>query len=383
MNRRSSQTTLREANSRRVLDALRLGPATQAELARATELSGATVSTIVRELRDAGSVETVEHTGRGQLVRLSAASGLTAGIAFGHRRALLVLGDLTSTVRGERAVPLADRLDADAAVAAARDELEALLGEQGVGTAALVGVGISVASPAPVDARLARDDRWTGYDLRSALSTQLGCDVHVDNDANLGARAESRWGELAGRSVGAWVKASTGVGVGMLLDGRVHCGAKGLAGELGHVTVDPHGELCHCGNRGCLELTAGTPALVREYAQVTGRTVAPEALVAAAVDGDVVARRLVEEAGTRIGEVLGGLVTLLDPERIVVGGDLAAAGDLLIDPLVAALRQRAMPAVAEGVSVAVSALGDRAEVLGALALALDHAVPTRPEPVAR
>jgi predicted NBD/HSP70 family sugar kinase len=114
---------------------------------------------------------------------------------------------------------------------------------------------------------------------------------------------------------------------------------------------------------------------VREYAALTGRTLTALELVAAAVDGDVAARRLVSDAGTRIGTALAGLVTLIDPERVVVGGDLAAAGDLLLDPLVAALRQGSMPAVADDVSVAVSALGERAEVLGALALALDHAAP--------
>jgi predicted NBD/HSP70 family sugar kinase len=373
--RRSSQTSLREANSRRVLETLRAGRATQAELARSTALSGATVSTIVRDLLAAGAVESVDHPGRGQLVQLSARSGLTAGIAFGHSRALLALGDLTSTVRDERVVPLDPALSADEAVGAALDALVDLLTAQGVDVRTLVSVGVSLATPLTAGGSVAHHTRWAGYDVQAGLSLLLPCPVHVDNDANLGARAESRWGELTGRSVGAWVKASTGIGVGLILDGQVHRGAKGLAGELGHVSTDPHGGLCGCGNRGCLELTAGTPALVREYAAVTGRTLTALELVAAAVDGDVAARRLISDAGTRIGTALAGLVTLIDPERVVVGGDLAEAGDLLLDPLVAALRQGSMPAVADDVSVAVSALGERAEVLGALALALDHAAP--------
>ena len=373
--RRSSQTSLREANSRRVLDVLRAGRATQAEIARATELSGATVSTIVRDLLGAGAVETVDHGGRGQLVQLSARSGLTAGIAFGSSRALLALGDLTSTVRSERIVPLAPALSADEAVAAAVHALSELLAAEGVDLASLAGVGVSLAAPLVAGSSVAHHTRWAGYDLHASLGALLPCPVHVDNDANLGARAESRWGELAGHTVGAWVKASTGIGVGLVLDGQVHRGGKGLAGELGHVSTNPDGQLCACGNRGCLELAAGTPALCREYAAVTGLTVTGLELTAAAIAGDVVARRVIEDAGTLIGTALAGLVTLLDPERVVIGGDLAAAGDLLIDPLVAALRRGAMPAVADDVSVAVSSLGARAEVLGALALALDHAVP--------
>ncbi|MFN2537297.1 MAG: ROK family protein [Mycobacteriales bacterium] len=373
--RRSSQTSLREANSRRVLDVLRAGRATQAEIARATDLSGATVSTIVRDLLSAGAVEAVDHAGRGQLVQLSARSGLTAGIAFGSTRALLALGDLTSTVRAERIVPLPAALSADEALAAALQALDELLAAEGVDGQALAAVGVSLATPLVAGSSVAHHTRWAGYDLEAALHRLLPCPVHIDNDANLGARAESRWGELAGHRVGAWVKASTGIGVGVVLDGRVHRGAKGLAGELGHVQTHPDGQLCGCGNRGCLELTAGTPALVREYAAITGRSVTALELVAAAVAGDVVARRIVDDAGTRIGTALAGLVTLIDPERVVVGGDLAVAGDLLLDPLVAAMRRGAMPAVADDVSVAVSSLGERAEVLGALALALDHAIP--------
>ena len=372
-NRRGSQTSLREANSHHVLDVLRTGPATQAEIVRATSLSGATVSTIVRDLLGSGAVESVESPGRGQQVRLSARSGLTAGIAFGSSRALVALGDLTSTVRGERIVPFGPGQDADALVGSALEAVHELLVEEGVDWSSLAAVGISLATPLAVGVAL--HSRWAGFDLEASLSSLLPCPVHVDNDANLGARAEARWGELTGRTVGAWVKASTGVGVGLVLGGRVHRGAKGLAGELGHVSTDPQGALCGCGNRGCLELTSGTPALVREYAAVTGRNVTALELVDAALAGDVVARRVIDDAGTRIGTALAALVTLIDPERVVIGGDLAIAGDLLLDPLVAALRRGAMPAVADDVAVVVSALGDRAEVLGALALALDHAQP--------
>ena len=373
--RGGSQTSLREANSHLVLDVLRAGPATQAEIARSTALSGATVSTIVRDLTTAGAVEGVDSPGRGQQVRLTARSGLTAGIAFGSVRALVALGDLTSTVRAERIVPFERDQDADAVVGAALDALHELLTKEGVDWSSLASVGISLPSPVADGGSVARHTRWAGYDLESSLSLRLPCPVHVDNDANLGARAEARWGELAGHTVGAWVKASTGIGVGLVLGGRVHHGAKGIAGELGHVSTDLLGPLCGCGNRGCLELTSGTPALLREYSSVTGRTVTALDLVAAAVAGDVVARRIIEDAGTRIGTALAGLVTLIDPSRVVIGGDLAAAGDLLLDSVVLALRRGAMPAVADDVSVAVSALGERAEVLGALALALDHAHP--------
>jgi predicted NBD/HSP70 family sugar kinase len=370
-----SQSSLRAANAHRVLAVLRDGPATQADIARATSLSGATVSTIARDLLAAGAVTAVDTPGRGQQLRLAPGSGLTAGIAFGNHRVIVALGDLTSTVLGEVAVDLAAGLDAQEACAAALRGLDDLLAAAGVGRDTLVGVGVSVPALVPARGTAGHHPRWAGVDGRALLAELLPCAVHMDNDANLGARAESRWGELRGRSTAAWVKASTGIGLGLVLDGRVHRGAKGTAGELGHVSTDPQGPLCPCGNRGCLELSAALPALVQQHRASTGLDLSGPELVAAARRGEPAARRLVEDAGARIGEALAALVTLIDPERLVVGGDLAEAGDLLLDPLVAALRAHAMPAVVEGVSVAVTSLGDRAEVLGALALALDVAEP--------
>jgi predicted NBD/HSP70 family sugar kinase len=376
-----SQSSLRTANAHRVLAVLRSGPATQAEIARATSLSGATVSTIARDLLAAGGIATVDTPGRGQQLRLAPGSGLTAGIAFGNHRAMVVLGDLTSAVLGEGIVELATNLDAQQACTRALDALDELLAAAGVDRSGLVGVGVSLPAPVPAEGTAAHHPRWAGVDGRALLAEQLPCPVHLDNDANLGARAESRWGELQGRSTAAWVKASTGIGLGLVLDGTVHRGAKGTAGELGHVSLDPRGPLCPCGNRGCLELSAGLPALMRQHRESTGLDLSAADLVSAALHGDAAARRLVEDAGARIGEALASLVTLVDPERVVIGGDLAVAGDLLLDPLVAALRSRAMPAVAEGVSVAVTSLGDRAEVLGALALALEVARPRIARPV--
>lgn len=375
---RGSQSSLRGANQSHVLEVLRSGPATQAELARATSLSGATVSTIVRDLLAAGHVETTDTAGRGQQLRLSLASGVTAGIAFGNRRALVALGDLTWTVLDVREVPLPPTLDAVEACALTLQALDAALTTRGLDRDALVNVGVGL--PAPVRSGGVVDatsdhGRWTQAGLRQALGSGLSCALLVDNDANLAARAEYRWGALRDRHVGAWVKASTGIGVGIVVGGRVHRGAKGMAGELGHLSLDAAGPLCNCGNRGCLELYAALPALTAEYAVTTDRDVTGSELVHLARAGDVVARRLIDDAGTRVGTALAVLVTLLDPELVVIGGDLAEAGDLLVDPVAAALRHRAMPAVAHDVAVLVSELGDQAEVLGALALALESARP--------
>lgn len=377
-----SQTSLREANGDAVLRVLRSGPATQAEVARTTGLSGATVSTITRELLAAGTLEAVEQAGgRGQQVRLALRSGVVAALAFGSRRALVSVSDLTGTELGATEVPLDPT---DAALAALDRGLDAIdaLRQALPGPAPLVSVGVGL--PTAVRRGGTVDDaaghrRWHHTEAADHVRARLGTGthVHVDNDANLGARAEARWGALQGQRVGAWVKASTGIGVGLLLDGAVHRGTKGTAGELGHVSLAVDGPLCTCGNRGCLETYAGGRALRAAYAEVTGSRVSTLELASLARAGDPVARRLVDEAGARIGTALASLATLLDPALVVLGGDLAAAGDVLLEPLRAALHRRGMPAVVAGLDVVTTPLGDRAEVLGALALALDHAQPLR------
>jgi predicted NBD/HSP70 family sugar kinase len=197
--------------------------------------------------------------------------------------------------------------------------------------------------------------------------------VIVENDANLGAVAEVRWGAGRGSRATIYLKMATGVGGAIVLDGDLLRGVSGTAGEMGHVSLDPAGALCRCGNRGCLELTAGGTALLQAI-----RTAAPHladlrSLVAGAQEGDQACRRLIADAGTSVGQVLGGLVNVLNPDRIVVGGELGTAGDLLVDPLRRALGQSAIPAAAEQLAVVPGSLGARAEVLGALAVALREA----------
>jgi predicted NBD/HSP70 family sugar kinase len=142
-----------------------------------------------------------------------------------------------------------------------------------------------------------------------------------------------------------------------------------VAGEIGHVTVDEQGPLCRCGNRGCLETLASAPAIVRlvsETREVTG----VEELVALAEAGDLGCRRAIADAARVVGRVVGNLCNLFNPEMVVVGGDLSAAGELLLGPLREAVVRTALPAATEGLDVVAGELGERANVLGALALAI-------------
>jgi predicted NBD/HSP70 family sugar kinase len=184
--------------------------------------------------------------------------------------------------------------------------------------------------------------------LGAELHERLGVPVHVGNDANLGALAEVRGGAGRGADNVVYLMLSSGIGAGLILDGTLFTGHSGMTGELGHVVVDPDGVPCRCGHRGCLETVAGARA-VRARA------------------GDSEALR---EAGRTVGRVAGAVCNLVNPELVIVGGDLIVAGDALVEGVRAGVHETAIDAVWNDVSVVAAELGDQAELLGAIGLAL-------------
>jgi predicted NBD/HSP70 family sugar kinase len=166
----------------------------------------------------------------------------------------------------------------------------------------------------------------------------------------------------------AYLRLSAGIGAGLVIGGRPFRGARGVAGEIGHVLVDPQGPICRCGNRGCLETFASPPALCELLRRSHGPITVPR-LLALAAEGDAGARRVIHDAGRVVGRAVADLCNFINPDLVIVGGDLSAAGDLLLDPMREAVRRFAIPAAAEDVRITAGVLGDRAEVLGSLALA--------------
>ena len=167
-----------------------------------------------------------------------------------------------------------------------------------------------------------------------------------------------------------YVKVSSGIGAGIVIDGRLHRGVTGLAGELGHVRVRSEGAVCRCGNRGCLETVASTDALLDLLRPAHGSELNVRGLVELIADGDAGAQRVVNDAGREIGRVLAGLCNILSPAAVIVGGDLAVVGDPLLTGIREALDRYALPSVRAALELKAGVLGDRAEVLGALALVI-------------
>jgi predicted NBD/HSP70 family sugar kinase len=214
---------------------------------------------------------------------------------------------------------------------------------------------------------------WRDITAAQAMSESLGLPVRVDNDANLGALAEHLWGAGVGASDMIYIKVATGIGAGLVLGGRLYVGVGGTAGELGHTIIDEHGPVCRCANRGCLETLAGGAATLELLRPTLGPDLTIERLVALTNEGHPACTRVVADAGRHIGRAVANLVNLLNPSRIVVGGELSQCGDVLMEPLRVECTRHAIRSAADDVQIAAGALGERAEVLGALALVLQDA----------
>lgn len=379
--RAGSLSSLRELNRLRVLEVVReRGSVSRAEIAGETGLARSTVSTLVGELQRAGLVveQGEGRTGAAQagrppvLLSLDPSAGAVLGVQFDHSYVRVAVADLSLTLLAEATRELDVDHDAASGIDAAAMLAEDVLARAGVDRDRVVGAGAGLAGPIDRTTGAVGSSTilpaWVGVDLVARLRERLDLPVHVDNDANLGALAESVLGAGRGVQEMAYIMLSSGIGAGLILSGQLYRGAGGVAGEIGHVAVDESGPMCRCGNRGCLETFVGAAALVDLLRRSHGPDITIEGLIALARDGDPGCQRVLADAGRTVGGVAAALCNQFNPARIVVGGELAGAGELLMEPLRQAVHRHAIPAAVDDVEIVAGELGDRAELLGALAL---------------
>jgi len=381
-----SLASLRRLNRQRVIDALRShGTISRADIARRTGLSRSTVSSLVSDLQADGLVIEREEPGAAHgeqggrppiLLSFDASAGVALGIGFDHEHVRVAVADLSSTILAERAVPIDTDHAAHEGLDVALAMAEELLAEAGADRSRLIGAGLGLPGPVnQIDGLVGSSailPGWVGVAAAEELRRRLDVEVIVENDANLGALGELTYGAGRGATDMIYVKITSGIGAGLILNGRLYRGWGGMAGELGHVLVQHEGAVCRCGNRGCLETAASTPALLEMLRRSHGELTV-EDMLRLAHDGDLGCRRVIADAGRVVGSAAAMLLNVLNPERLVVGGDLAAAGDLLLDGVRESVRRTALSAAADGASVVAGVLGQRAEVLGALTLVVGAA----------
>lgn len=255
-------------------------------------------------------------------------------------------------------------------------------------------VGVGVGAPGPLDPRSGVVFQppnlagWYNVPLADLLRRRLELPVFVENDANAAALGE--WWVGAGRGVHdlVYITVSTGIGGGLIINDALVHGVSGTAGEIGHITIDIHGPRCVCGNTGCLEVLASGKAIARmareaiaarrstkvlELAGGDTERITAEVVATAARQGDAVAREIFDQAGTYVGVAVASVVNLLNPAKVVIGGGVSKAGDLLFAPVRRTVRERAFERPARDAEIVPAALGDDVGVVGAAAVVFARA----------
>lgn len=319
------------------------GPLPRLEVARRVGLSPAAVTKAVRPLIEAGYlVEGADEEARpalgrpANLVRVDGGRALFIGVKVTGDEIIGVLTDLCCRIRVARHLPLPDR-EPRTVLASITDLVQRLLAEADGSTAPVLGLGIAVSGDVDRGEGTVRYSpflEWRDVPLAELAAMTTGLPVTVDNDVRALTVAEQWFGAGVGLSDFALVTVGAGIGCGLVVHGRVVAGAHGVAGEIGHVTVDPAGPLCHCGNRGCVEAIAGEAAIVRQVREATGAEL-PDAAAALhlAREGVSAARDVYARAGEAIGRGIATVANLLGPERVIISGEGLAAYDLFAEQI--------------------------------------------------
>ena len=321
------------------------GPMSARDIGETTGLAKSTVSTALTELRRAGMVvdgplESGRSAGVGRpatAVSLNPEAGTCVGLLFGMYHIQMIIADVSHQVLADKTVQLEPDYSPEVAADVSKRLIEQAYADHGLSPDTLLGVGIAVAGPInPHSGKVLRAGgvpTWAGVDLRAIFERALQRPVLADNESKCSAVAEMMWGAAVGCDDFIFVTLDLGVGVAVVIGGHVVTGVSGAAGEFGHMSIDPGGPLCRCGNRGCLELYASFKEPLVHASRRFGRAMTIDDVIGLARLGDVGCRRLIEDTAVAAGRGLGIIGTALNPGLIVVGGRMAMAGDILLPPL--------------------------------------------------
>jgi predicted NBD/HSP70 family sugar kinase len=355
------------------------GTLTRAELARRTGLARSTVAQRVDTLLKHGLLHEVgsnDSTGGRPPTALAFNDGhgvvLCADLGVTHSR--LAVCDLGGA-------PLAEVVE-DLDISAGPEDVLALvdglfgtiLARAGREPAQVRGIGIGVPGPVAFDRGEPTNPPimpgWDGFSIPAWFAGRYDAEVLVDNDVNIMALGE-HWTHWRDHAHLLFIKVGTGIGCGIVAKGRIHRGAKGAAGDIGHIRLADHDEVCRCGNVGCLEAVSGGAALARRLTERGIEAETSRDVVRLVKAGDGTATQLVREAGRDLGEVLAGCVNFFNPEVIVIGGDVGQASQQLLAGVRETIFQRSLPLATEELRVVPSRLEDGAGVIGAAIMAIE------------
>ncbi len=291
------------------------------------------------------------------------------GIDLGGTNLKVALLDFKYKIRGRKNLNTREFTRKEELISAIVDSIHAIIADNKLAKKDILGLGLGL--PGPVDSRngivhfFPNIPGWKNVGLKKNLSRKLGLPVFLDNDANLMTLAEYRLGAAKGFNNVVCLTLGTGVGGGIVINGKIYRGHANAGGEIGHMPVNADGPRCNCGGYACLESYIGNNRILKEARGIFKRNITLEEASELARTGNKKAQGLWIKMGRYLGVTLSGIVNLLNPECIVIGGGLAKAGRILFDEVRKTIKKRAMSVQAEGVKIFEAALGNDAGFIGA------------------
>lgn len=367
-------------------------PTSRLDVARKLRLGKSTVSVIVAELLEQGLVSEVGNRPaapvggrRPVLLQFSSQARVACGIEIDAETCHGVLVDLLCKPLRSVTLPVRHREVDDVA-----DIIVATIGQllEGFAPETCLGCGIAVAGMVDETLGLVRASTqfaWQDVPLRDMLAARLGCPVYLTDRPKAAVLGERWHGAGQGVDSMVYLHLGSGIGGGLVIDGKLYTGASRSAGEIGHMTVDPNGPQCKCGNWGCLETLASGPAIARNtiaFVKAGRSTILTEwvgndlelitakLVDQAAAQGDELALRVIRDTGEYVGIAIANVLNLINPQLVIVGGPIARFGDIFLDAIRQTVRRRALSLSVAAAQIVSTSLGEDAESVGAAALAL-------------
>ena len=375
-----NRNLIRAINRSSVLNTIKtLGPLSRTEVAKCTGLSAATITAISAELLESGLIfekEAGDSSGGRKpiLLALNPGGGFVIGAKLTEDHISVALTDLEATVLASQTIPLA-KISQQAILDALGQAVNDILAANKVDRRRFYGVGVGLAGIVDPGRGLLRQSPIFGWDqvpVADLLCSSVEAPVYIDNDVNTLTLTELWFGRGQGIDNFLTVTIGRGVGLGIVLGGKLYTGARGGAGEFGHTVIDPVGPLCACTKRGCLETYVSDPALLRQ-AQEAGLDVSTiEMLVGKAEAGNPLARAILAEAGELLGRAIANLVNLLVPQLIILSGEGVRAGEWMFGPMRRSLQEQVIPPLRKDVDLQIDVWDEYAWARGAAGLVLRH-----------
>lgn len=373
---------MKSVNKSIVLNKIRKAESiSRAQIAKETSLTPPTVSSIVKELMEQGLVKEsmLGHSSGGRkptMLHINTTAFYVIGVDAGPQTVKCALTDLTGRILHHTSSLLKKPITNEQFISTLKENIYDLLQSTEISQEQIIGIGVAMHGAVEVKtgtSLVAPILNLKNIPIKFRLEEEFNITVKVENDARAMALGESWFGGHGDADSMVAVNLGRGVGAGIVINGKLYHGAQGIAGELGHMTIDINGEICECGNRGCLQTFASGAAIAKraekQIKENTGNKTGKE-IFESAENGDQSSINLLQETGEIIGIGLTNLIHLINPGEIVLGGGVMKSEKYIMPAILRTIQQRSLTAEARQTKVTVTKLGDQATLLGAVSLLL-------------